>query len=549
MSDFNHLANNHPSKNMQTVFDMIEKIEPQQTSINDSVGLRLIDTGTISKIKQAQHAAVVESYGNDNVFPIKFSELVEQDAKRSVRVLDSYFNSSSGIGTGSDPGFYNQASVPFVLTPDEATSYYASGGLPQKIIDKKVKGVLLNGFKFKSRTWKRETIEELEIYAEKVGLSQALEDGIRDGCIYGGALIVPAFKNDNPVSYGMSLEQLLKSGTLDKDCIDYLWTADRWNTVLVPDYNISAKDYITPPRFFVPLAGLTVNTERLAIIRPKILPFWGTLRQTGWGVSELEGWIRAVSAYEILIATVPIMAQQMSLIYHHIPLDGLIAMNGPEYAREFAQANSAELKNWSMLNPKTINSIGEIKSIERSFSDFDKLVSSLQEKISADCGLAQSELFNREAGAFSDNSGDMVKKSEEIQTLARTIARQLKNITKILVVSCFGKNSPEYKNIDEIELTFESPNVLSDEQKSNMGVKFANIAAQMWNMGMDAQTAVKIASTFVSGVEIPDDIMEKISDEVEEPEGLAGNEKKPIKEPEHERAFGPKQSLGAATKQ
>ena len=520
---------------------------------HDAPGYRFLDTGTISKIRDLQHRAVMERYAEEGIVPLPFKTVRDEEARMATRVLDSYFNPITGAGTNLDPGTYNQASIPFTLTPNEATSIYASGGLPQKIVDKKVKGVLMNGFDFKSRTWKEKSLKELKEYAQKVCLDIALENVIRDGCIYGGSILVPAFKGDGPISYEMDFDELVSSGILKKDSLDYFWTADRWNAVLVPQYDIAAKDYITPPQFYVPLAGLTVKTDRLAIIRPKILPYWGTLRQMGWGISELEGWMRAVSAYEILISTIPIMAQQMSLIYHHIPMDGLIAQNGPEYAQQFALANSNSLKQWNMLNPKTINSIGEIKSIDRSFSDFDKLVGALQEKISADSGLPQSTLFNRQSTGFSNNSDDVtLKQAEEIQTLARTVANQLDNITKILVFSCFGPDSPEAKAFDEVKISFENPVVLSDEARSNMGVKFANIYAQIWNTGVDAETAFKLAKVFISGIDFPDELTKKLKDVLPEPGELegdpyGGNQKKPVKEAEHERAFGPKQALSGAT--
>jgi len=116
----------------------------------------------------------------------------------------------------------------------------------------------------------------------------------RDGLLYGGSILLPNFKNDTPLTYGMDIEGLLRNKIIDKNCITHFWSADRWNTVLVPDYDISAGDYLSPKNVFVPIAGKTINTQRAAILRPKQLPYWGTLMQMGWGISDMEGWIRSL---------------------------------------------------------------------------------------------------------------------------------------------------------------------------------------------------------------------------------------------------------------
>ena len=78
------------------------------------------------------------------------------------------------------------------------------------------------------------------------------------------------------MSMSMPLRELKKEGLIGKNTIDYYVSVDRWNSVIVPNYVITAKDYLFPNSFFVPLGGWNVSSSRSAILRPSPLPFLGS---------------------------------------------------------------------------------------------------------------------------------------------------------------------------------------------------------------------------------------------------------------------------------
>ena len=86
---------------------------------------------------------------------------------------------------------------------------------------------------------------------------------------------------------------------------------------------------------YVPISGISVNAHRSAMLRPKNYLTGGALRQLGWSVSDYEGYMRSIYAYEIMIASIPIMAQQMSLLMYEMPLEGMLATMGITEAKEF----------------------------------------------------------------------------------------------------------------------------------------------------------------------------------------------------------------------
>src|SRR5437870_10342052 len=73
---------------------------------------------------------------------VNMEKLAKQiTAKSEGMSADAFFNDFTGIGTGLDPGTYNAASIPVVVSPQEATSYYSNGGIAGTVIDKKSRGI------------------------------------------------------------------------------------------------------------------------------------------------------------------------------------------------------------------------------------------------------------------------------------------------------------------------------------------------------------------------------------------------------------------------
>ena len=448
---------------------------------------------------------------------------------KDPRVMDGYYNAMTGQGvTGFDPGSFNLAYTPVSMSPNECTSYYSNGGLPSIIIDKKVKGAMINGYNFVSNDEETGLNEkerlQLKEYANKVGFDQQIEHTDRDGLAYGGAFLYPVFKKDRPDTFEMPVEQLFAEKLIEKDSIDYFVEGDRWNSVMVPNYNIAAKDYLSPDTYMIPLAGVRVNHERMAVVRPLLLPYWGALRQLGWGRSDFESYIQSILAYKILIASVPIMAQQMSLLVHIIPLDGIIAENGPAYAQGFAQNNNQLLRAWSFLNPLTINSYGELKAIDRSFADFDKLNMALRQDVAANSGIPESVLFHTLSTGFNDNSEEITyKQSETIRNINNAVIPSYKNIVKLLIASCFGPDSPQFKKADTVRISFDSPDVITNEERGKMFDKFTCGINMLVTAGINVHDSVVMARKFMPEIEISEEIMGKLETENPDPDAQAAN--------------------------
>lgn len=530
MARFNELINTETNEHHRRIFETIAKHESAGAETEDGYQEIALDASELELIRDeaaqivqdarpgTQSAAqmrenMIKDYGSKIEALQKEAQARARMAKEPGIVQDGYYNPVSGIGTIIDPGMQTESFIPVSITPTEATAYYANAGLPARVIDKKAGVLSLDGVKFECDAFTPEDIQRLEARAQECGFNEAYAQAITQALIFGGAISYPVLDGDNPIKTQKGINELLAELKKDKDFIRYWVTADRWNCVFVPEYNITAQDYLYAKSLFIPLGGVRVNTERMAMVRPKRLPFWGAIQQMGWSTSDFEGWIRDYEAYQIMKMSLPIMAQQSSLMYHAIPADGLIIENGPEFAKTFFKENEAQMREWSMLHPKAINSVGEIKILERTYSGFRDLINESRLAFCASCGLAESVIFQEKAtGLASDNQDDIkLKQSETARLLFNQVEPSFKNCIKLLVADTFGKNSEQFLHADEVHIKRDDGIVMSDQEKAQIGQSLAQTAGAFVSMGAPLTTALKAADKLIKDGELDQKTMDELT--------------------------------------
>lgn len=438
----------------------------------------------------------------------KEAQAYSNDALKKV-IKDGFYNPLNGVNGVNDPSCATTATIPLLIGPSEVTALYSNGGISQIIIDKKSKGVLLNGYRFKSGKFNEQELVDLQGHAEATGFSMALNDTFRDGNIYGGSALFPILFDDNPLTTAMTVKQLMQAGKLTKNCLRRWVSVDRWNTVVIPNYDICAEDYLRPRSFYVPISGLEINSERAALVRPKPQPYWAAIQQLGWGEPDSVGYITSVKGYEIMMASIPILWQQMSLLVHQLPLDGIIAQNGPEAAKKWQAENEEQLRNWSMLNPKAINSYGEIAVVNRTYSGLDSIIDASRKDVSAKAGIPESVIFfSQPNGIFNKTEEDvLLKQSETIRMIQRVVTPAINRLLPFIAVSCWGlpEGWESWEKYQTLQIDFDSPVISSPTEKSNIAQKYSQSIATLTGAGMPLQTAVSFVARLASEVELPGD--------------------------------------------
>lgn len=515
MSRFAILADRCTDENFKKIYQIASGKIDRAVGVNDSQPSQPVSftDSEIAEIKDLQFETVKANYVADSGFKtiddLK-KEVTIDVAKAKTQIMkDGFYNPGSGIGTDVDVGNWGRPYEPLLVGPYDASAMYSSGGLTQIIIDKKSRGLCISGYEFTTGAMDSGALMELRDYAESLGFSSIIAQAARDSLLFGGSVIYPILKGDSPVTTAMNMRQLLESKLLTKGCIDYFAEADRWNVTVVPDYNLSAKDYLNPSTFLVPISGIEVNSVRSAFVRTKPLPYWSAIRQLGWGASDITSWAKSLIGYEIMAMSLPIMCQQMSLLVHKLPLDGIIAQNGVKAAKAWQKENEREMRDWSILNPKAVNSYGDIDVVNRNYSGFDSLIDAIRKDVAAKSGLPESLLFySMPNGIFNKSEDDvMLKQSETIKLIQQIVAPCVQKLIPILAISYFGiRGQKDLEKYKSIKISFDTPVVSNPQKKADVALKMAQAIQLLYVTGFDKASAVNIVSKVIGEVEMPSDM-------------------------------------------
>ena len=510
MLDFETAAAGTKSQLFKQIYGILARGNKSGSYTADGIGKRTHSISDIDEVKAvtwdhilAQRAASGEE-----------TQSIDEARKSLIFTKDSFYNPMSKIGTGADPTTYSAATIPVAIGPFEATSIYSSGGIAEIIINKKAKGVTLNGYRFVSENkevWAEEKLELLRERLNETGFIDKLSDTMRDGFLYGGAVLYPVFKRDTGESFAYDASTLLRNGLLHEGCIDRWVEIDRWNTVLVPEFNVTAADYMSAKSYYVPLSGIEVCTDRSAIIKPKRLPYWGAIRQMGWGVSDLEGYMRSILGYEMSIASIPLMAQQMSLLLYEMPLDTLFAQLGVDAVKKLMKENTEQMKEWSMANPKVLNAFGKVYTVNRQYTGYPELMLTMRQDIAAQSGIPESVLFHTQPKGFSNNTEEvLLKESQTVKLAQQAILPSLEYIVPYAVLHAFGPDSQEARFIRDVHFSFDTPVVATDSERAETSARFSAAVNSLRQAGVPITAALNITQQFFRDIKISEEDMQLI---------------------------------------
>jgi hypothetical protein len=435
----------------------------------------------------------------------------------SRSVMDSIANLPTMAGVkGQDPTMSNYVVPNVYISPQEAAAIYSQKGLPETIINKKGKSPLLNGVRIKNPKLSPSQHDIIRDDMVRNGIANKIVEAIIQSLLYGGALLFPMFKRDTPLSMGLPVETLLKYDIIGKGCISHLVVLDRWNCVHIPNWNPCAEDFLTPREYYIPFLGTHVSGERCSrIVTGQQYGYWAVLMTLGWGISDIPGWIESVYNYYNVMAAIPTMIAQMSVVVRSMNVDGILATEGSNILDDIDLVNTVKVRESSVNNPIDLDVIGELKAIQRDFKEVPNLVRLIRQDVGGRATIPEELLWSSERGAFSSGDtteGAQEKQWESIKYLHRDVAHQLKNMAMIEVLSALGKGRDVLSALPYTTIEFDNPIVANAEVRSkilaNTGKAILDISAAL---PLDAAVRA-VSENSDDEFKIPADIMEALRD-------------------------------------
>lgn len=494
----------------------IFKKSHHMTITGDSKTVYRLTLNQIDEVKALVEAEVSAKYLEHGIQ----TQSVQECHDRTVLKIagDSLYNIANGFGTMLDPQTYTRPIMPVMCGAGDASAIYAGGGLPASIIDKKATAMVLDGSNFISDSSHKELFTEdklqmLSDAAAETGFDDAAGDVIRDAYLYGGAILYPIFTHDSPSRLFGDVKNL----KLEKGCVKRWVEVDRWNTVYVPSFIPTAADYLKPKSMMVLQESVEVNTSRMCIVRPRPQPYWAIIANMGWAPSDITGWLQSYYAYETTQMSIPVMAQQMSLILYRMPLDALNATIGANQVEKLMKVNEEQMKKWSALRPEAVNMVGEVEVVDRTYSGFEQFVGAIKSDLAAQCEIPEPSLWHTPNKGFSDNTQEsLLKQSETLKMRQHYIERYMQVAKDMLVAHVFGSDSEEWQNRQYLKLKFDKPMITTEAELSDIGSRLAASVNSYVQAGISPDVALDICKKFFPSAKITDDMVKQIKKSYEE---------------------------------
>ena len=471
-----------------------DSIKADTKALADKCNIKLDSLKSVSERAEQNIGVVMDCIQSKK--PVNAKEM------HQTAIRDSIINGRWNVNTTADPQRSNLALPNIYLSPWEANSLYSQKGIFETIINKKSKSILLNGIQLENSHLSQKQLDTVKEKMEVCNFKNILAESTLNSLVYGGALVFPLFKKDNPITTGLNLNSLLKLGVLGKDCIDYFVQLDRWNTFIIPPYNPTQKDFLRPDVYTVPFLGSDVYHGRCArVVTAKQAGYWGQIINQGWGISDLCGYLQSGMNYKVAVQSLPLMIQQMSILARTVNVDGVLATEGGNARDALVEEDTIRTREATVDNPITMDVLGNITAINRNFGQVPELIRLLRQDLASDAVLPEPLLFSSEKGNFSsgdDTQGNLFKQNESVQMIHKDLEPQFKQLAKIMVIDALGTDKEIIEALPYTQLHFDQPVIANALERAQIGKFHSETVFNLVSARLPIDIAVERADANVS---------------------------------------------------
>ena len=179
--------------------------------------------------------------------------------------------------------------------------------------------------------------------------------------------------------------------------------------------------------------------------------------------------------------------------------------------------NEEKMAEWSALNPKAVNMVGDVEVVDRTYSGFEQFIGAMKSNLASQAELPEPVLWHTPNKGFSDNTTEsLLKQSETLQMKQRFLERCMQPCTDALIAHVFGTDSLEWEHRNELRMTFSKPIISTEKDLAEVGARFAASVSSFVNAGVSADTAIELAAQFFPTVKITDELLAKAKKSYEE---------------------------------
>lgn len=362
-----------------------------------------------------------------------------------ILTTDAFSNPMYRLGFGSQNPIENTEYPLTRLTDNYAllNSMYRSGSILQSVVDI-VPGDMLREWFDISGSIDPDKKDDLARVMRKTKLRQRLDEGLRWGRLYGGAVGIILIKGqENRLDKPLNLKSVMP------DSFAGLLILDRWSGVF-PDMGI-VSDMSDPdfglPEYYTINSGengsvvARVHHSRVVRFTGRELPYLEKLAETYWGESEIEPVFTDIRLYDNVMANMGGLTFRANVDTMYVKnLEQLFAIGSTEQQKRFWNMMQAQSVAQSNFGWRLMDQENKAENSQYAFTGWNYVIEAVQVNLSGATHIPATKLFGRSpAGMNATGESDLKNYYDFIDGLRESKLRPiLEKLVPVICMSALG---------------------------------------------------------------------------------------------------------------
>jgi len=411
---------------------------------------------------------------------------------------DSMYNliSSMGVqGVAKTPATSFQA--PRIYTPRDLEYFYAGNGIMRKIIDTQADEM--------TREWINlegdDEEEHLKKYLEKLSAQKQYADLIRWSSLFGGSLIIMLIDDGRSLIEEVDLNNIRKIEKLwvvDLGQI-YLYPTDYYSDPADPKFNEPEWFTIRPIFYGVPSKNLMFKVHETRVLKMDGAPVTQFLKSLnrGWMAPITQSYMWDIINLEQSYTYAVEAVHEMVVTVFGIK-DLAMKLSTDKGVEEIKKRMDVVLYAKSVINAVIMDADGEkFEKVMTNISQIADLLTKLERKLCATCGIPYSVLFGEQRGGL--NQGESSDVRMWYDTIKRNQAQNVTPLLKKLIHYISLCDDCDFEgDMEEISISYN--NLWQYEEKDLVGMKLQQAQADAIYIDRGVVTPEEIRERFLDDV-------------------------------------------------
>lgn len=416
------------------------------------------------------------------------------EATGSTSPMMVFRNPVSGLGTARDRLAYTQLNEANVLDREECDALYMHW-ICRRVVDHVADEITRVGWTVQmGLDSKAEEVPGIAAALRELNAEEELNEAIKAARQYGGSAIIMYLDDGREASEPVDWENLR--------AVTGLEAVDRWH--LLPKLEPTTVRYNRPQAYELNLIDafndgpITIHSDRVLRLEGRRLPFRLRQANQGWGMSEMQPMLEAVSRYTHSLGDVQQILGDLDVFTHKIKgLATMLAAGKEQQVKDRLAVNDlsrSQYRGFAIDADKE-----EIQFQSRNCSGLAEVLDALKEDLVGATGFPATLLFGQSPqGMGATGRSEERDFSRTVEAYRDNVVRKpLMQLAKALLMSQQGPTRGRVPK--DWMVTFPSLFVMNERELADLKARVAASDYRYWTMGV--LSAGEIAMSRFAGAE------------------------------------------------